>query len=232
MEFALIPVLRDSPKLARKVGAGTQSVNLSRRHAHAVSLQSAGLCRRDNDGGSWVLHATNAIRAEGTFLEKYWAWRVWDPSSPTWKSCEEAVNGGAPSTGALEKRYFFIDQFRYLPPFGLSTVASARTPEHLEGILGQGHPVVLSVFLLKEPFDRAWRNGGYVNPPRDPQASTSAIHYVLLVGFDRRKKRFIFANSWGTRFGTAGFGFLAYDYVHRYAVDGLYIERMRVRDPD
>jgi Papain family cysteine protease len=228
MEFALSPVLRGDPSLARSVGVASAGVELSRRHAHFASLHAAVVCQRDNPRGSWALHAASAIAAEGTFEERLWPWAPWDPTSARWKTCEEAVNGGHPSSKALASRHFFIDAFKYLPPFGLEAAASARAVGDLEGILDQGHPIVLAVILFPSAFDAAWRNGGHVHTPKAGAKTSAALHYVLVVGFDRAKKYFLFANSWGRGFGSRGYGYLDYDYVANHAIEGLFVEKMKV----
>ena len=231
MEFALAPVLRSNPALAKRVGAASGSIDLSRKHVHYLSLHAAIVCQRNNPRGSWALHAASAIAAEGTFREALWPWTRWDPTSKKWASCEEAVNGGSPSTKASSSRFFFIESFKYLPPFGIDSTASARSASDLEGILGAGHPVVLAVVLYPLAFDTAWNNGGHVHAPSNSASTPSALHYVLLAGYDRTKRHFIFANSWGKGFGSAGFGYLDYDYVTRFAIEGIVVETMGIRMP-
>ena len=228
MEYELMPTLRANPTLARRVGAGTARVELSRKHAYFESLHSAGLCQRKQEG-SWVLQAASSIKLKGTFLEKRWPWAPWNPMDPRWKTCEEAANGGVPPAAALRQRHFFIGDFRYLPPIGIKAVA--RNPAHLEGILASGHPIVLATFLVRESFDPAWHNGGHVTLPEAITARPRGGHYVLLLGYDRKRKRFRFANSWGRRFGTRGFGTLEYAFVERYGIEGLFVREMRVRPP-
>ena len=75
------------------------------------------------------------------------------------------------------------------------------------------------------------KNGGFVRLPRKSNEKPDGGHYVLLVGYDRPKSRFVFANSWGTHFGQSGYGHMSYDYVRKYAIEGLYIDRMSVRVP-
>ncbi len=228
MEYALVPELTRLPTIKR-AGAPRVGVNLSRKHAHSLSLHATGVCVRNSERGSWVLHAASAIRAEGTFLESKWPFRPWDPTSKGWKSCEEAINGGKPSEAALAARHFFIEEYYYLPPITLPGAACARTPSHLEGILDLGHPVILALFLFQSSFDKAYRNGGHVRIPKN-ENEPDTLHYVLLVGFDRKKSRFIFANSWGKNFGSNGFGFLPYEYVSRYALEALFISSMRIKN--
>ena len=228
MEYELIPKLRADAQLARSVGASAARVELSRKHAYFESLHSAGLCQRRQEG-SWVLQAASAIKDEGTFLEKHWPWAPWNPSDPRWKTCEEAANGGVPPAAALRRRHFFIGDFRYLPPIGVKAVA--RNPAHLEGILASGHPIVLATFLVRASFDPAWRNGGQVTLPEAITAQPRGGHYMLLLGYDRKRKRLHFANSWGTRFGMRGFGTLDYAFVERYAIEGLFVREMTIRPP-
>ena len=51
-------------------------------------------------------------------------------------------------------------------------------------------------------------------------------HSVVIVGFDDNTKQFKFLNSWGTKWGDNGFGYLPYDYISDYITDiwTLYVD--------
>lgn len=44
-------------------------------------------------------------------------------------------------------------------------------------------------------------------------------HAVLAVGFNQESKRFLIRNSWGPRWGRAGYGTMPFDYLETLADD-------------
>jgi len=54
-------------------------------------------------------------------------------------------------------------------------------------------------------------------------------HYIALLGYDDAKGAFRFVNSWGTKWGQGGYGWLPYKYVSRYAIEGLFIRTVVIR---
>lgn len=81
----------------------------------------------------------------------------------------------------------------------------------------------------------AWPSSGVVQMPTaaqiaDTQRILSSIsvdggspsdgeHVICLCGYNDTTSRFEFKNSWGTGWGTSGFGSIPYDYVRQYARD-------------
>jgi C1A family cysteine protease len=51
----------------------------------------------------------------------------------------------------------------------------------------------------------------------DPGGVFEGGHAVLVVGYDDKKKRFRFQNSWGTDWGARGFGYFTYDYMETHS---------------
>lgn len=52
-----------------------------------------------------------------------------------------------------------------------------------------------------------------------PSSFVTGGHSVTIVAYDDATRRFKFKNSWSTRFGVGGYGFLPYDYVAGYTPD-------------
>ena len=44
-------------------------------------------------------------------------------------------------------------------------------------------------------------------------------HAVLAVGFDQKRKRILFRNSWGTKWGRKGYGTIPFEYLEYLADD-------------
>ena len=54
-------------------------------------------------------------------------------------------------------------------------------------------------------------------------------HYIALLGYDDARRAFLFVNSWGDKWGSGGFGWLPYEYVRRYIIEGIVIKSTSVR---
>jgi GNAT superfamily N-acetyltransferase len=69
-------------------------------------------------------------------------------------------------------------------------------------------------------IDDSWYQApkGVIPPPNNQPIS--GIHCILLIGYDDRKQRFVFQNTWGARWGGRGLGFLPYSYFTSRFVEG------------
>lgn len=79
----------------------------------------------------------------------------------------------------------------------------------LKGSLAQGYPFVIGIEVY-EPFFTA--PNGDVQLPVD-RSQYAGGHALCVVGYDDSTQRFAFANSWGSGWGTAGYGTLPYEYL-------------------
>ena len=79
--------------------------------------------------------------------------------------------------------------------------------------LAQGYPVMFGFGVTREFIDI--REDGIMKMPKgnDPDANISGGHAVLMVGYDERKKWFIVQNSWGDRWGKAGYCFMPESFI-------------------
>jgi hypothetical protein len=71
------------------------------------------------------------------------------------------------------------------------------------------HPVVLGIILYSNWNDSP---NGLINLPTLNDTIVGS-HTILLVGYDNSKRYFIFQNSFGSKWGTDGFGFIEYEYI-------------------
>jgi hypothetical protein len=229
-EYALIPYLMKNPKLSASV-AGTpdpRGLTVSRKHLYYLSRHGLQICDREKNKkmGSWALQTAGWLKSTGTFLEKYWPFTPWDPTSKKYPTCMEAATDGRPSAEALANRHFFINQFFYLPGVALPDTASVRRASDIKAILDLGFPVVVTVFTWGG--DRWKSKTGDVEMPHSGGLPDNA-HYILLLGYDDARQRFHFVNSWGEKWGNKGYGTLPYAYVTKYAIEGLFIRSVAVK---
>lgn len=69
-------------------------------------------------------------------------------------------------------------------------------------------------------IDDSWYKApkGVIPPPGNKPIT--GVHCVCLVGYDNHKQRFIFLNSWGSKWGRRGLGFLPYSYLPSRFLEG------------
>jgi C1A family cysteine protease len=113
-----------------------------------------------------------------------------------------------PKTGASKdaKRYKIIAYAR------LHTVLEMKRSLVVNGPFLAGVDVYESWFT-----DTASRTGMIPMPKRGDQYQGG--HAICIVGYDDSKKLFRFKNSWGTTWGSKGYGYLSYDYLKSYCMD-------------
>jgi hypothetical protein len=232
LEYATIPYLMADKALAKKAlgKSDARGLNVSRFHIYYLSRHGLQACnpKTNTKFGSWALQAASWLQKDGTFDEKYWPFENWNPADVRkYGSCILAATNGRPPAAGLANRHFRIGEFYYLPGVPLPGKASIRRVSDIKGILEHGYPVVITVFTFPEDlWDGA---GGKISLPKKVLTKPESAHYVLIVGFNDKTNRFTILNSWGTKWGDKGFGYLPYDYVRRYAIEGLFIKTSRVK---
>ncbi|MFO0987817.1 MAG: C1 family peptidase [Alphaproteobacteria bacterium] len=88
-----------------------------------------------------------------------------------------------------------------------------------KGALAKGHPVIIGSRLTAEfkqlRGDVVWNGEGVPAP---------GAHAMTLVGYDERRQAFKLINSWGTRWGDMGFGWMSYDAYRRFVVQAYVMD--------
>lgn len=78
----------------------------------------------------------------------------------------------------------------------------------MQTCLASGLPFVFGFSVYENIID-AFHDGQI----RKPEGLLIGGHAVLCVGYDEANNNFIFRNSWGTSWGSAGYGYLPYEYL-------------------
>lgn len=104
-----------------------------------------------------------------------------------------------------------------------------RKLDQLKGALAKGDPVVFSFFPVTSDFhslrgDRIYRGTGKA-------VDKTSGHAFTLVGYDERKQAFKLINSWGTRWGSNGYGWVSYDAVKRFGREAYTMQVVAGREP-
>jgi C1A family cysteine protease len=56
-------------------------------------------------------------------------------------------------------------------------------------------------------------------------------HAICIMGYDNKKRRFKFKNSWSTAWGEKGYGYIPYKYVEKYGAD-IWSAKDRLNDAE
>lgn len=91
----------------------------------------------------------------------------------------------------------------------------AQVPQTLAGltsVLVEGYPVAFGITVYDSFEGEREAETGTIPLPGNSE-SVQGGHAILLVGYDHSKAQFKFRNSWGTRWGNAGYGTLPFHYV-------------------
>lgn len=115
----------------------------------------------------------------------------------------------------------------YMDAMGHEAMQFARVPgvEGAVRALAQSLPVVFGCFLPRRCYDEAATTGRI--PTTSPQERGSPPqfgHAMLLVGYDLPAKEFIVRNSWGPRWGDAGYCRLPFEEAAYFApIDAFWV---------
>ena len=87
-----------------------------------------------------------------------------------------------------------------------------RTLDQFKGCLAAGYPFVFG-FSVYESFESRTVASTGDAPMPSPSEELLGGHAVLAVGYDDARSRFLVRNSWGARWGLAGYFTLPYEYL-------------------
>ncbi|MBN2890382.1 MAG: C1 family peptidase [Bacteroidales bacterium] len=107
--------------------------------------------------------------------------------------------------------------FTGIPPENSKTAKYLAQPVFIDRenigqfILQEKKPVAMNIFWYFDAIDEA---GNFTIPSE--KDTDKGGHVILLVGYDSETRIFIFQNSWGTNWGTEGYGTIPEDYIINY----------------
>lgn len=153
----------------------------------------------DEDAGSQMQYAIEALKEYGACWEEYWA-------------NDEDMILEEPDEEAYSQAYNFkIVDAEYL-----------ETDLDLwKSTLAEGYPIAFAVNTFNS-FDSASKNKGRVPMPKasDNVRKTHGWHAMLCVGYSDPDQMFIVRNSWGDEWGDKGYCYMPYDYVIHETYNG------------
>jgi len=83
---------------------------------------------------------------------------------------------------------------------------------HFEACLAEGYPFTMGISVYESFKKRAVARSGIVPMPHRREKHLGG-HALLVVGYDRRRRRFLVRNSWGARWGLGGYCLMPYPYL-------------------
>lgn len=101
--------------------------------------------------------------------------------------------------------------------------------DDIKGELSRGNPVMFGIMADK----RLQSLGKGQIYAKNEVSSTPFPHALTAVGYDDRRQALKFINSWGTRWGDHGFGWMSYDTFTRYAGEAyVMLVKNKLPEPD
>lgn len=144
------------------------------------------------DNGSSLTSSMEAIGSKGLCLESEWPY---NPATDLFV---------CPPTLAYEQAWHHRETHSY--PLDNTSLAG------LKSCLSAGFPFVFGITVYSSFMTNSVAQAGVVPMPR-PYEALEGGHALLCVGFDDLNEVFLFKNSWGTGWGSAGYGSIPYAYL-------------------
>ena len=143
------------------------------------------------DGGSGIGKSIQSLQKYGACSEKIYPFD------------KEVVNKTPYEEAYTEAAQFLIEDAALVP-------TELYAWKHS---LAEGHPIIFGLNLY-DSFDKQ-RKKGLVPLPSESESSREkhGCHAMLAVGYSDVDKVFIVRNSWGTKWGDAGYCYIPYDYL-------------------
>ncbi len=141
------------------------------------------------DDGVYIRDAIKAVAKHGDCPESLWPYIEKKFATRPPKKCYEAA-----------LKYKAVEYYRI-----------HRNVEDMLACLASGYPFVFG-FTAHEKFRDVVKETGRLEMPA-PQEKVIGKHAVLAVGYDDPASRFIVRNSWGPKFGLAGYFTMPYGYM-------------------
>lgn len=181
------------------------------RHEHYEEIKEG---KRDHRKGKeydyseswiyWNCKKIDNVKGEGTYIRS--AMKVLNkigvPTEKAWPYSDDKLNIGEPKRWAsLISKWALIDSY-----YKIRTLAEAK-----KALLEDG-PFILGVPCF---YDFFYPVNGIIKDPKDGDTIYGG-HAICCVGYDDEKKLLKFKNSWGTRWGRNGYGYVSYNYFNKY----------------
>lgn len=167
------------------------TIQLSVRYVYAGAQKIDGY--PDNEDGTDIRSAMKVLNKKGVPPQSCWPYKPHQTDTP----CAKA--------DTLAK------------PYRIDKYVRLKSEEEMRESVYVNGPFVAGV----EVYDLAWGmvgKDGVIQMPAKNDVPAGG-HAICIVGYDDKKKRFKFKNSWGKDWGAKGYGYLPYEYMSKYCMD-------------
>jgi C1A family cysteine protease len=133
----------------------------------------------------------------------------------TWGVCRESLwtySDDMKKFKLKPSKEAYEDAKNYMGLDGVKTSYVSYSLESIKARLAKNIPVVFGVYVYPSFESVAAEKTGKIPMPSARERSIGG-HALMFTGYDDETQEFKFANSWGTKWGDKGFGYLKYDYV-------------------
>lgn len=168
-----------------------RAIALSPRYLYSLCKANDGIPYED---GTYPRVAMKILLKYGVCPESYWPYR------PHQKDSHK------PGADKAAKRY------------SIKAYARLQSVEEMKRSLLVNGPFLAGVEVFTSWFTRAVLETGNIPLPGAGDAFEGG-HAICVMGYDDARSLFKFKNSWGTRWGDRGYGYIGYEYVKRYCSD-------------
>jgi Papain family cysteine protease len=191
-------------------------LNLSEQHAYEITLQQVGsTCSQD--AGTVTYYTAKYLTDHHICTEADWAYQM------NLAGCTDTI----PQKCSNDTRYGFTDtQIILGTAFGGVAGQSANDTDYLENFLYNGYDIVYGLYVAGNEWNNGTAETGVVDVQQQNGGPAPAYggHAMLLVGYNKVDRYFIFKNSWNTSHGHAGYFYLSYDYITTYGKYGYVVK--------
>ncbi len=144
----------------------------------------------NEDSGAQIRDGIKVVAKEGVCPEAEWPYNIANFSQKPPQKC-------------------FTDAKKYQAVTYQRLIQDQNT---MKGCLAEGFPFVFGITVYESMMSDSVAKTGVVSMPTT-QEKVLGGHAILAVGYDDKTQCFKFRNSWGTTWGTDGYGYLPYAYL-------------------
>lgn len=188
----------------------SKDLNLSPEFAYRMTLDLIG---SKEDTGAPLLSANRAFHAYGICERQYF------PFSPERDTFSDLM--------AMTITPEMLENAKLYRPFFYDRLYSVQ---EIKAVLASERLATIGVEIFDQMFTAP---NGIIEMPT-PGTRSVGGHCIRIVGYNDHNSWFIFANSWGTKWGNDGYGYLPYEYVNKYCADAFTVfvnDRGFVQEP-
>jgi C1A family cysteine protease len=148
----------------------------------------------DNEEGTDIRSAMKVLNKSGV------------PPDDCWPYSPHQTDGPCADADELAKKY------------RIESYTRLKTEAEMKESLVVNGPFVAGVDVYESWMTPAVDKTGVVPIPKKNEELLGG-HAICIVGYDDKKKRFKFKNSWSKAWGASGYGYLSYAYMKKYCND-------------